>query len=112
MAKHNAEEAKDYDYISEWSLYEDISVYTSNIFMEAERGRQLERGACYTTYDRNIGKYVCMSLTHSYNFFLVDDQMKTIPCTYGQAPSTELQSMASLHERVLDVLSWVNERRY
>ena len=84
------EKADEYKWITEWNLYEDISLNSSNIFIESDRGQQLqeESGACYITYDKIIGKYVCMSLTHSFNFFMVDDMTMTIPKTFDEAPST------------------------
>ena len=83
IATKSPEKAQTYDWTSEWSLYEDITVRTSNIFIEADRGRQLEHGVCYVTYDQNLGKFICMSLTHAYNFFMVDDLSKTVPKTFA-----------------------------
>ena len=39
VAKKSAEEADEYDWTSEWSLYEEITVRTANVFLEADRGR-------------------------------------------------------------------------
>jgi hypothetical protein len=74
IAKKAPEEAEAYDWISEWDLYEEISTRNSNLIVEADLGKQLENGACYFTYDKLFGKFVCMSLTHSNNFFLVEAQ--------------------------------------
>ena len=90
IAKKSPERAQTYDWTSEWSLYEDITVRTANIFIESDRGRQLEHGVCYFTYDKHLGKFVCMSLTHAYNFFMVDDLSKSVPKTFAQPPSTEV----------------------
>ena len=53
-----------------------------------------------------------MSLTHAFNFFMVDDLSKTVPKTFAEAPTTVVQSMANVIEKTLNLLAWVNERRF
>lgn len=112
IAKDDPENAEKYDWTSEWDLYDDIKIRTSNVFIEANRGKQLEAGSFYTTYDKTMGKFVCMSLTNGYNFFMVDDLNSTIPKTFESAPSTQISSISALTDTVLNLLAWVNERRF
>ena len=83
IAKDDPEKAEQYKWIKEWELYDDILTSTSNIHIDSDRGKQLESGPFYITYDRTMGKYVCMVLNHSNNFFLVDDLAQTIPKTFS-----------------------------
>jgi len=41
IAKKSPEKAESYDWITEWSLYENIEVRSTKIIVEAEKGSQL-----------------------------------------------------------------------
>ena len=112
IAKSDPEKAEQYKWITEWQLYDDVKTRTSNIYIDSDKGRELESGPFYITFDKKIGKYVCMVLNHSNNFFMVDDVTKVIPQTFAQAPTSNVESLTSLIDKVLNLLAWVNERRF
>ena len=111
IAKTNPEKAESYEWISEWDLYEEIKTQSSKILIDSDKGRQFESGACYYTFDNQIGKYIGFSLSHANNFFLVDDSSQTIPQSHDKDPSTKIDSMGDLTETVLNLLGWVNNKR-
>ena len=79
IAKKNPTEAEKYDWINEWSLYEDLSFRSASIFIDADRGTQANKNSNYVTYDKKIGKFICFNLTHANNFFMVDSPTQTLP---------------------------------
>ena len=112
IAKNDPEKAEQYKWITEWQLYDDVKTRTANVYIDSDKGKQLESGPFYITFDRIFGKYVCMALNFSNNFFMVDDMSQVVPKTFEQAPSSSVENMGSLTETVLNLLAWVNERRF
>lgn len=71
-----------FEWLSEWNLYDDIQIRTSLIQIHADRGKQLDKNRFYVSYDHAMGKYVCMLLSHSNSFFLVDELTESFPKTF------------------------------
>lgn len=112
IAKKSAESAEAYEWVTEWSLYEDIYVRSNSLTTVSERGFQISQCPFSLTYDKKMGKFIGFVLCHSHNFFLVDNLVESIPKTMTEAPSTQINSFAELTEVGLNLLTWVNERRF
>lgn len=77
------------------------------------RGANIQRqGQFYVTYDHSWGKFLCMSLSHAFNFFFVEELSETLPRTFKESPSCVFDSFSGLQDTALDLLAWVNERRF
>ena len=106
-----AENAKSFELVTEWELYEPIALRSTLLKVIEDRRALSLDAANYVTYDPYNKKFIAITLDQSFrNVIIYDDAAELLPKTLT-APSTEGQTLTdfkSFVKTTVSTLSWAN----
>ena len=106
-----AENAKSFELVTEWELYEPIALRSTLLKVIEDRRALSLDAANYVTYDPYNKKFIAITLDQSFrNVIIYDDAAELLPKTLT-APSTEGQTLTdfkSFVKATVRSLSWAN----
>ena len=116
LEKEGAENAKTFELVSEWELYEPIALRSTLLKVIEDRQALSLNASNYVTYDPYNKKFIAITLDQSFrNVIIYDDTAELLPKALSP-PSTEtglaLTDFKSFVKTTVTTLSWANQSRY
>ena len=117
MEKTGAENAKSFEFVTEWELYESIKVKSTLVKVLEDRQSLMLSAQNYLTYDPANHKFMAITLDAQVrNVALYDDPAALLPRPHV-APSAEVDqepppSFKSFVKKAFAALAWANSSRY